>query len=88
MPELPEVETICRKLRQGHDHSPPLVGRRVIGTRLLWPRTLASPSPRRFRERIRGQVVRRVDRRGKYILLSLSRGVLAIHLRMSGSLAL
>lgn len=88
MPELPEVETICRKLRQGHDHSPPLVGRRVMGTRLLWPGTLASPSPRRFRERIRGQVVRCVDRRGKYILLSLSRDVLVIHLRMSGSLAL
>ena len=40
MPELPEVETIARNLR------PALVGRKVIATHLLWPRSLETPSPR------------------------------------------
>jgi len=86
MPELPEVETIARALTQGGRGGPALVGRRIHGARLLWARTLAIPGPRRFHARVRGQMIRAVSRRGKFLLLHLDGGVLIFHLRMTGDL--
>ncbi|RPJ23802.1 MAG: bifunctional DNA-formamidopyrimidine glycosylase/DNA-(apurinic or apyrimidinic site) lyase [Chloroflexi bacterium] len=80
MPELPEVETIARKLR------PHLLGRIITGAKLRWARTLAYPSPGKFKELIRGQEIREVTRRAKYFILHLSDYSLLIHLRMSGDL--
>lgn len=80
MPELPEVETIARTLR------PSLVGRRILSTRLLWPRSLAAPAPEDFDARIGGQEILDVGRRAKYLHLRLGAGHLFIHLRMSGDL--
>jgi formamidopyrimidine-DNA glycosylase len=80
MPELPEVETIARKLK------PQLLGKTVQEARLRWPRTLASPSARKFNEQIKGQVIQGVTRRAKYFILQLSDFSLLIHLRMSGDL--
>lgn len=79
MPELPEVETIVRRL------CPALVGQRIARAQVLWPRTIAMPSPRRFQERVRGQTIAALDRRGKYLLFKLSEGdTLITHLRMTG----
>ncbi|MEO8356742.1 MAG: DNA-formamidopyrimidine glycosylase, partial [Chloroflexota bacterium] len=72
--------TIARKLK------PDLVGERIISADLRWPRTLAQPSPRKFKEQIRGQEITDVDRRAKYLILHLSDFHLLIHLRMSGDL--
>jgi formamidopyrimidine-DNA glycosylase len=80
MPELPEVETITRKLR------PHLLGRIIKDAELRWSRTLAFPSPRKFREQIKGQEVNEVTRRAKFFILRLSDFSLLIHLRMSGDL--
>jgi formamidopyrimidine-DNA glycosylase len=80
MPELPEVETIVRKLK------PQLLGKRIEEARLRWLRTLAFPTPRKFREQIKGQVIEGVTRRAKYFILHLSDFNLLIHLRMSGDL--
>lgn len=80
MPELPEVETIARTLR------PELVGKRIVDADLLWSRTLATPSPVKFRKRIKGQEIQAVDRRAKYFVIKLSDYHLFIHLRMSGDL--
>jgi formamidopyrimidine-DNA glycosylase len=80
MPELPEVETIARNLR------PALVGRKVITAHLLWPRSLETPPPGQFQDRITGQIIRETGRRGKFIILQLSTDYLLIHLRMSGDL--
>ena len=80
MPELPEVETIARKLR------PHLVGRIIQDADLRWHRTLASPSLRKFKQLIRGQEVQDVTRRAKYFILRLSDHSLLVHLRMSGDL--
>lgn len=80
MPELPEVETIARKLE------PELIGRTIKEADLRWPRTLATPSPRKFKEQIRGQRIREVSRRAKFFILRLSDFSLLIHLRMSGDL--
>ena len=80
MPELPEVETIARNLQPG------LVGRRIQAARLLWERTLAEPGAEEFAVRIAGQAIRSVGRRGKFLVFSLSRDTLLVHLRMSGDL--
>jgi len=82
MPELPEVETITRTLR------PDLVGKTILAADLRWERTLATPSAREFEQRIKGQRIRDVTRRAKYLHLQLSPDHLLIHLRMSGDLAI
>lgn len=74
MPELPEVETIARKLK------PDLIGRTILSADLRWSRTLAMPSPKKFREQIQGQKILDVGRRAKYFILHLSSFSLLIHL--------
>lgn len=86
MPELAEVETIRRALRDGGRGGKSLLGRRVMGSHLLWERTLAEPSPGEFHERVLGQTIQDVGRRGKFLLLHLSPDTLLFHLRMSGDL--
>jgi len=80
MPELPEVETIARSLE------PELVGRTILSADLRWARTLATPSPKKFKDQILGQKIKEVTRRAKYFILHLSNSHLLIHLRMSGDL--
>ena len=82
MPELPEVETIARNLR------PDLIGLTVLDADVRWARTIAMPSVRRFKQQIRGQVIRDVSRRAKFLRILLTDYELFIHLRMSGDLAL
>lgn len=80
MPELPEVETIARKLK------PHLLGRTIQDAQIRWSRTLAFPSARKFKEQIKGQEIKEVTRRAKYFILRLSDFSLLLHLRMSGDL--
>lgn len=80
MPELPEVETIARTLR------PHLVGQTILEADLRWARSLAVPSPRKFREWVRGQRILEVSRRAKFLNFRLSTFNLFVHLRMSGDL--
>jgi formamidopyrimidine-DNA glycosylase len=82
MPELPEVETIARKLR------PQLLGKTILDADLRWSRTLAVPSVKMFKQQIRGQEIREVTRRAKFFILHLSSSSLLIHLRMSGNLSI
>lgn len=80
MPELPEVETVVRGLRE------PLIGRTVQAMWYDWPRTLHSPDPTAFATRITGQTFRAVKRRAKYILCETDDEVLVVHLKMTGRL--
>ncbi|NLF51947.1 MAG: DNA-formamidopyrimidine glycosylase [Leptolinea sp.] len=86
MPELPEVETIVRALRSGGRGGLPILNRTVESTEVLWSKTLASPTLDELHIQVRGQIVKDVLRRGKYIIIQLDRGYLLIHLRMSGDL--
>ena len=82
MPELPEVETVVRDLRAAG-----LAGRRIVRARVFWPKTIAAPSPARFAREIRDLEIQNLSRRGKFVILELSRGLtLLVHLRMSGHL--
>lgn len=86
MPELPEVETFRRFLLQGVSGSPSILGKRIENAEVLWEGSLAFPTPDQFLDRIQGQFVTGISRRGKNLLVSLSDQTLIIHLRMSGEL--
>ena len=78
MPELPEVETVCRGLR------PKLEGQKLV--RVIQRRQdLRFPLPEDFAARLEGRTVERIERRAKYMLLHLDDGwTLMGHLGMSG----
>lgn len=86
MPELPEVETVVRNLRNGAATTLALPGRRIQSAELLWERTLAEPTTPLFYGAIAGQRVNAVDRRAKFIVIRLDMDTLLVHLRMSGDL--
>jgi formamidopyrimidine-DNA glycosylase len=80
MPELPEVETVRRGLARCME------GRRLAQVELRRP-DLRFPLPVGLRETIEGRIIRRLGRRGKYLLLYLEgEGVVILHLGMSGRL--
>lgn len=82
MPELPEVETVCRGLAAR------LEGRTLVRVEQRRP-DLRIPFPPRFAARLTGRRVERIARRAKYILGFLEGGlVLIVHLGMSGRLTL
>jgi len=86
MPELPEVETICRALRAGGRDAPAILQWRILRAEVLWKKSLAEPGVDEFLARVPGQLVVDVYRRGKFIVIQLSDDFLVIHLRMSGDL--
>lgn len=81
MPEMPEVETICRSLKNY------LTNRRIDKVDILLPRQIKYPTAEEFAVGVAGKTITAVKRRAKYILLELSDGAnLVIHLRMTGRL--
>ncbi|MDX1983107.1 MAG: bifunctional DNA-formamidopyrimidine glycosylase/DNA-(apurinic or apyrimidinic site) lyase [Bryobacteraceae bacterium] len=81
MPELPEVEAVCRKLRSES------AGARVITMRFLRPNVIAPQNAREVESELAGAHLQSVDRRGKNILLRFSADrTLHVHLRMTGNL--
>jgi len=81
MPELPEVETTRSGIA-------PHVEGRVVTEVVLRRRKLRYPVPRTLLADLPGQMVERVERRAKYLLLRCEAGTVLIHLGMSGSLRL
>lgn len=79
MPELPEVETIIRDMREIG-----LVGAEIERVSVFWDRTIASHTSTEFCKEICGQVILDIDRRGKHLVFSLTRYTLIVHLRMTG----
>jgi formamidopyrimidine-DNA glycosylase len=83
MPELPEVETIRRQL------APALEGRRIDSVEVRDPRWSDPAPPEAIADALRGRLIERVGRRGKYLIVSLEDDVhLVMHLRMTGNLLL
>jgi formamidopyrimidine-DNA glycosylase len=83
MPELPEVESTVRYLRERTE------GSTIVDAQVSWPRTVATHNPASFKRRVSGFSIDRVFRRGKFIGIESRRGLerfMFIHLRMSGSL--
>jgi formamidopyrimidine-DNA glycosylase len=83
MPELPEVETIRRQL------APALEGRRIERIEVRDPRWCQPAPPEAVEDALRGRLIERLGRRGKYLVVSLEDDVhLVMHLRMTGNLLL
>ena len=79
MPELPEVETVCRALA-------PVLEQRYIAAAFVGRDDLRWPLPPNLAARLQGRRFTHVARRGKYVLMHLDSGeVLLLHLGMSGS---
>ena len=78
MPELPEVETIVRRL------APRLRGRTVVRAEVRRPNAVRG-APRRFERAVTGATIESVTRRGKFLVFRLADGrVWWSHLRMTG----
>ena len=83
MPELPEVETVCRQLE------PALEGGRIERLEVLDARWTRPVPPAELEDAVTGAEIEGLGRRGKYLLLRLDGGrVLVMHLRMTGNLIL
>jgi formamidopyrimidine-DNA glycosylase len=79
MPELPEVETMVRGLRSVME------GRRILSVRVRDPFILDAVSRARFERSVGGSRVRRVWRRGKWVVFDLTGGLATvIQPRMTG----
>lgn len=81
MPELPEVETVRRRLASA------LEGRRFERVEIGDARLVRPYEPDAVAAELDGERVSAVDRRGKYLIVRFESGRdLLIHLRMTGSL--
>ncbi|MCW8955645.1 MAG: bifunctional DNA-formamidopyrimidine glycosylase/DNA-(apurinic or apyrimidinic site) lyase [Gammaproteobacteria bacterium] len=79
MPELPEVETSRRGIE-------PHIIKQTVSDVIIRQRQLRWPITASLKKQLTGQIIDRVDRRGKYLLLYTQAGCVIIHLGMSGSL--
>jgi formamidopyrimidine-DNA glycosylase len=80
MPELPEVETIRRRL------APLVEGRTLRALEILDARWCAPLDASALIDALQGRVVQRLGRRGKYLVWEASDEVfLLLHLRMTGT---
>jgi formamidopyrimidine-DNA glycosylase len=81
MPELPEVETVRRRL------APVLEGTTIARAEIVDPRLTRPVDPSLVADALVGERIATVERRGKYLLWRLESGrTLVVHLRMTGSL--
>jgi len=81
VPELPEVETVRRRL------APVLEGRTLVDVEITDPRLTRPLDPVEVARELEGERVALVDRRGKYLIVRFESGrALLVHLRMTGSL--
>jgi formamidopyrimidine-DNA glycosylase len=77
LPELPEVETIVRSI------APHVVGQTVQRAE-FYSRRVTRGGLQETAEAVTGRTICRIRRRGKQILIDLDRGVLYVHLGMTG----
>ena len=78
MPELPEVETICRELRKT------IQGHTIIECEIFRPDYLRGGDSDQFIQSASGRRIESVDRRGKYIIWEIGVGRIVSHLGMTG----
>ena len=79
MPELPEVETVVRTV------APYLIGRRIVSARFT-SRFVTPGNRAKLARQVAGRRIETVTRRGKFIVIGLDSGGIAVHLGMTGKL--
>lgn len=78
MPELPEVETVKRTLKNL------VLNETIIKVDVLWDSIIENPKKEDFIKRIKNQKIIDFERRGKWLIFVLEDYVLLSHLRMEG----
>ena len=80
MPELPEVETIRRRL------APVVEGRAIASIEVLDPRWCSPLAPEAVADAVTARRIERLARRGKYLVWELEDDIaMLVHLRMTGT---
>ena len=79
MPELPEVETIVRELRESS-----LIGLKITKAVVFWERSIGNLTSELFCQKIASQAIVDIQRRGKFLVFKLTQDTLLVHLRMTG----
>ena len=82
MPELPEVETVCRGLRK-HVLGKCITHVEVFYEPVIRQENLNSDT---FSRLLENQMIHSIERRGKYIVFVVDQGWIVCHLRMTGKL--
>ena len=78
MPELPEVETVVRGLREK------VVGRIIKKVNIYYDNIIEYPDVCSFQKKIKNQKINEINRYGKWIIFVLDNYYLLSHLRMEG----
>lgn len=79
MPELPEVETVRRTLHHL------AIGKEIASVSVYWGNIIKHPQdPKEFDRLLRGQTIRDIERKGKFLIFQLDDLSLVSHLRMEG----
>lgn len=86
MPELPEVETIVCRLRDGTPDQPSVRDQTIQSVEVTWARSIAAPDALTFQHALTGKQIIDARRRGKYLHFPLNQSHLIGHLRMSGDM--
>ena len=79
MPELPEVETIVRELNEAL-----IIGKKIEKCHVYWHKIIDTSDAEEFTQKIEHQIIKKIERRGKYLVFTLSHYTLLVHLRMTG----
>ena len=80
MPELPEVETTRKGLE------PLIIDRKIISVN-IYKSKLRWEIPLHIKSTLKSQVIKKISRRAKYLLLHFECGILVMHIGMSGSIS-
>nr|WP_295969913.1 DNA-formamidopyrimidine glycosylase [uncultured Bacillus sp.] len=79
MPELPEVETIVRTLREL------VLQKQIRSVTVSWPKIIKYPVDiEQFTDALCGQTIMEINRRGKFLIFYTELFALVSHLRMEG----
>lgn len=78
MPEKPEVITVSKSLETK------ILDRTIIDVDVYWDNIIAIPSSDEFIKRIKNQIIKKISTRGKFIVITLDKDTLLVHLRMEG----
>jgi len=84
MPELPEVQAVV------NHYKPILIDKTIQSINHLndFRKVFETHSTEHLNDQLTGEIINDISRRGKYIIITTSKGYLCIHLRMTGQLQL
>lgn len=78
MPEKPEVVTVARSLEKR------LIGLSFTECKVYWNNIIEGIDVKEFEKNVLNQTIKKITTRGKWILISMEKDTLLVHLRMEG----